>query len=95
MAVGRANGQRLAVNLGYTRGLVVTDTHLYVGISKGRTESVSTGQKVGNSAVPRLKASRCALLTYRHNQSNLEQSELVGQVCLQDYGDEIYDILPV
>ena len=30
MAVGRQNGERLAVNLGYTRGLVVTDTHLYV-----------------------------------------------------------------
>ncbi|HXG08902.1 MAG TPA: DUF4915 domain-containing protein [Gemmataceae bacterium] len=95
MAVGRENGQRLAVGLGYTRGLVVTEARLYVGISKGRTESVSTGQKVSNTAVPRLKASRCAVLIYRHNKSDLGKSELLGQVCLEEYGEEIYDILPV
>jgi Domain of unknown function (DUF4915) len=94
MSVGRQNGQRLAVNLGYTRGLVMTDSHLYVGISKGRTESVSTGQKVGNAAAPREKASRCAVLIYRRDRDHLEKSKLTGQVCLARYGEEIYDILP-
>jgi hypothetical protein len=94
MAVGRQNGERLAVNLGYTRGLVLTETRLHVGISKGRTESVSTGQKVENASVPRVKASRCAVLSYQRH-ADLSKSELLSQVCLQDYGDEIYDLLPL
>ena len=95
MTIGREDGRKLAIGLGYIRGLVITDDYLYVGTSKGRTQSHSTGKVIDNSADPGLLAGRCGVLVYRRDNEKLEECELVEQASLEDYGEEIYDLLPL
>jgi hypothetical protein len=77
-AVCREDGQRLQTGSGFTRGLVVTSAHVYVGISKHR----------GSLTDP------CGVRIYERNGA-LPDSRLVGTVSLSDYGQEIYDLLPL
>lgn len=92
MAIAREDGQRLVIGRGYTRGLAVSPERLYCGVSKGRTTSKSTGI-MNNPADPGIKAGQCAVLIYERRNHDLEGSELIGEVNLERYGDEIYDIL--
>jgi hypothetical protein len=92
MAVCGQSGQRLDVGRGYVRGLVIDAGHVIVGISKGRNMSVSTGRRI----VARVfRQTECAILVYRHDTVCLANSPLVAEISLADYGDEIYDILPL
>lgn len=95
MAVRRVDGQSLVVGTGYTRGLFITPTHLYVGTSKGRVKSKSTGKVIDNPADPGLMAGECKVLIYGRKKGNLESGKLIGQACLEEYAEEIYDILPL
>ncbi|MCS6852215.1 MAG: TIGR03032 family protein [Gemmataceae bacterium] len=92
-AIGREDGTRLVVGSGYTRGLVVTPDHLYVGISKGRAHSESTGVPVQETAVPRATAATSGVFTYQRQGPSLADSQRRRFISLEGFGDEIYDIL--
>ena len=92
MAVCNQSGQRLEVGRGYVRGMTIDARHLIVGISRGRNMSVSTGRRIIRSL---WRESECSLLVYRHDTSQLGNSTLLSEISLADYGDEIYDILPL
>ena len=78
-AICRDDGQRLDTGSGFTRGLVATSTHLYVGISQHRRE----------------RTDQCEVRVYARSGGSLGHSRLVKTICLSDYGQEIYDLLPV
>jgi hypothetical protein len=86
-------GDRLVVDKGYTRGLAVTDDHLFVGLSKSRKVSKSTGQ--ANLADPTWSDSICGVCVYRVNHERLDASPLLKVVPLDQFGNEIYDVLPL
>jgi hypothetical protein len=92
MAVCNQSGQRLNVGRGYVRGMTIDARHIIVGISRGRNMSVSTGRRIVRSLY---RETECALLVYRHDTAQLGNSALVSEISLADYGDEIYDILPL
>lgn len=92
MAIAREDGQRLVIERGYTRGLVVSLARLYCGVSKGRITSKSTGI-MNNPADPGIKAGQCAVLIYERKNHDLRGSKLIGVANLERYGNEIYDIL--
>jgi len=92
MAVCNQAGQRLDVGRGYVRGLAIDEQHVVVGISKGRNMSVSTGRRILDSVFRRTE---CGLVVYRHDTARLGNSTVVSEISLADYGDEIYDILPL
>jgi len=92
MAIAREDGQRLVIGRGYTRGLVVTPTRLYCGVSKGRKTSKSTGM-INNPADPGIKTGHCAVLIYDRKNKDLERSKFISEVNLDEYSDEIYDII--
>jgi hypothetical protein len=77
--VCREDGQRLATGSGFTRGLIVTATHLYVGISKHR----------GALTDP------CGVRIYERRSGALADSRLSASISLSEYGQEIYDLLPL
>jgi len=79
----------------YVRGLAITDEMLVVGTSKGRKKSKSTGQDLlTNFTDPGLPTGHCALHFYRRG-IHLQDAQLEKTVLLDDYGPEIFDILPV
>ena len=77
--VCREDGQRLQTGSGFTRGLIVTATHLYVGISKHR----------GALTDP------CGIRIYERRGDELKTSRLIASIDLSQYGQEIYDLLPL
>jgi uncharacterized protein DUF4915 len=85
-AVGDVRHQRLP---GYTRGLCRIGRRLFVGTSKGRQVSKSTGM-INNSADPGTVAGQCAVSRLHVNTLAIETT-----VDLSAYGEEIYDLLPV
>ena len=91
-AVCNQSGQRLDVGRGYVRGLTMDAGLVIVGISRGRNMSVSTGRRV---FVNPFRKTECAVLVYRRGAAGLGDSALVREISLADYGDEIYDILPL
>lgn len=77
--VCREDGQKLHTGSGFTRGLIVTATHIYVGISKHR----------GALTDP------CGVRVYQRHGDSLANSRLVASIDLSPYGQEIYDLLPL
>lgn len=77
--VCREDGQILPTGSGFTRGLIVTATHLYVGISKHR----------GASSDP------CGVRIYERRGDDIGASRLTASIDLSQYGQEIYDLLPL
>jgi uncharacterized protein DUF4915 len=73
---------------GYTRGLCVIGSRLFVGTSAQRKVSKSTGRvNPPNSGVP---AGRCAV-----SRLSLDSFEIEATIDLSAYGSEIYDLLAV
>jgi hypothetical protein len=91
-AVVGGNGDRLAVGNGYTRGLALTAEHLYVGVSRGRTKSRSTGLPLDNPQQSGVPTGWCGVHCYRR-QGPLSQSRLAWSVPLGEDVSEVYDIL--
>lgn len=89
------NGQTLAVGGGYTRGLAVTSGQIFVGISRGRIQSRSRGAVVDNPADPGLLTLWCGIRHYFRGQGGIADARLHASIGLQDYGNEIYDIVAV
>ena len=54
--------------------------------------SISTGRRV---FVNPFRRTECAVLVYRRGAAGLGDSSLVREISLAEYGDEIYDILPL
>jgi len=75
---------------GYTRGLCRAGEFLYVGCSIGRRQSKSTGLMIENSSDPGETAGLCGLGILCADSWNSESF-----VDLAEYGDEIYDLLPL
>jgi hypothetical protein len=90
MAVGRDDGQRLRVGCTYTRGLVVSATHICVGFSRSRLTSRSRG-----AGACGWMPGACGVQIYQRQGDRLHNCVLVGSVNLEEYGEEIYDLLPV
>ena len=79
----------------YVRGLAMTPEMLVVGTSKGRKKSKSTGKDlVTNFTDPGLPVGHCAVHFYQRGP-RLVDSKLLKSVVLDDYGSELFDILPV
>ncbi len=78
-AVCRDDGQRLPTGSGFTRGLIVTATHLHVGISKHR----------GALTDP------CGVRIYDRPGADLNDCRLAASIDMSPYGQEIYDLLPL
>lgn len=95
MAVLRGDGDRLFVDGGYVRGLLVQNDTLCVGISRGRRSSKSTGRIVDNPADPGDLTDRCGVLVYHTRDGRPSASSLAGWIDLSEYSDEIYDLLAV
>jgi len=95
MTVVRSDGERLLVDGGYVRGLLVGDSTLCVGVSRGRRSSKSTGRIVDNPADPGEQTDRCGVLVYHTRDGRLNGSTLAGWIDLSDFSDEIYDLLAV
>lgn len=93
-AVRREDGQKLHVGTGYTRGLALTATDLYVGVSTGRLTSRSTGVAVANLDQPEWAESMCGLMVYEFAPGRgLSESRLKKTINLEQYSLEIYDLL--
>ena len=93
-AVWREDGQRLYVGTGYTRGLALTTTDLYVGVSTGRSKSKSTGVSVLNLDQPEWTESMCGVMVYELAAGGgLLESRLKKTIDLEQYSREIYDLL--
>lgn len=74
---------------GYTRGLCVSDSHLFVGTSVGRRLSKSTGEAVAEEN-PAMLTGTCAV--YRLSVDTLAVEDVIDfSAC----GHEIYDLLPI
>jgi hypothetical protein len=86
-------GDCLNVGKGYTRGLAITDEYLFVGLSQSRKKSKSTGQ--ANLDDPTWANSISGVCVYRVNFENFGDSELVQVLPFEEFGNEIYDILPL
>jgi hypothetical protein len=89
MAVRTIATNRIQYLPGYTRGLCVAEDKLFVGSSKGRKVSKSTGliNNPGESGVP---AGRCTV-----SRLSLDSFDIEETIDLSGYGDEIYDLLAV
>lgn len=87
------DGQVLPIEGGYARGLAVTRDEIVVGISRGRVRSRSTGIIVNNPADPGLLTDWCGIRRYRRNAKGLAGCELLDAISLQEYANEVYDIL--
>lgn len=79
----------------YLRGLAMTPEHIVAGTSKGRKKSKSTGQDlVTNFTDPGKPVGHCAVHLYARKQY-LDDCELLETIILDDYGSEIFDVLPL
>lgn len=86
--VHRRTGDQLAIDRGYTRGLVVTPDRLVVGVSGGRRRSQSTGKKV-QSRFTR----DCGMLVYERRGPGLGDCVQARWIDLEPWGNEIYDVV--
>jgi hypothetical protein len=93
MALGRENGQRKVLSLGFTRGLAITSSDVFVGVSRGRPASRSTGAIVPNLDGARWANSTCGIVHCRHRNGDLDSTEIVHKIDLEPHGFEVYDIL--
>jgi len=96
LASVRSNdGQELKTHLGFTRGLIVSDKYLAVGISRARQRSISTGKPIDikNEIAPLRE--QCGILVYRRNGSRLDQCEPIGTIDLSLYANEIFELIPL
>lgn len=88
MLVRSTKDDCLPMNHGYLRGLAVADDRLYVGSTKGRRHSKSTGVLLVNSpegqGVPTGKAG----IVVREQANGVERFIDLGK-----YADEIYDVI--
>lgn len=82
------DGRRSGALPGYTRGLALWQEQLWVGVSKGRRQSKSTGL-IHNLAAPGEPAGECSLCAL-----DPEDLSLVSSLSLEPYGREVYDLLP-
>jgi hypothetical protein len=90
MAVGREDGERLHVGTTYTRGLVATRTHFYVGFSRSRLTSRSMPPPESPRAwIP----GDCGVRIYQRGHGPLSASRPVATITLEEYGQEVYDLL--
>lgn len=91
MTVRSDRGDRLSCTFGYVRGLAVTQKHIFVGSTVGRTRSVSTGVEIANAADPGRPSGRCGVAVYEphHPYENVDFIDLTA------WGDEVYDIVAV
>lgn len=87
-AVQVIGGPRVGDLAGYTRGLCVVGSELFVGTSVGRRTSRSTGRSAAHASTA--PPGRCAI-------SRLSTDRLVVEetIDLSAYGREIYDLLPL
>ena len=86
----RVLGEERAVTLpGYTRGLCADGTHVFVGTSKPRRVSKSTGQ-VNQASAPASAPPRCTIS--RLSAADFTVHETVD---ISARGSEVYDLLPV
>ena len=92
MAVCLAGKTRISRQLaGYTRGLCIAGNKLFVGTSKGRKVSKSTGE-MNNPTVSSVPTGRCAI-----TRLSCDSLEIENSIDLDTYGTsvEIYDLLPL
>lgn len=79
----------------YVRGLAFTKKYLAVATSKGRTKSKSTGKDlVSNFTDPGNPCGHCAIHFYRR-AATLDEYKHITTINLDDYGSEIFDLLPL
>lgn len=92
------DGLRLDTEHGYCRGLAFAGANLFVGSSKARTRSKSTGKilsNVGdNPADHRLVEGGCEVLRYEFD-STTRSYQRRGSQALDAFGGEIYDLLTI
>jgi len=93
-AVRTVTGQVLEVKKGYTRGLIVTDDYIMVGISSGRVVSESTGVIV-ESSNPGKAVGACGVMVYKKDKENIANSKFLHFISLERYAEEVYDLLLV
>lgn len=93
MTVHRSDGDFMELDGGYVRGLLVDSGVLCVGVSRGRKSSKSTGRIVDNPADPGELTDRCGVLVYHTTAGRLSGSTRTGWIDLNEYGNEIYDLL--
>lgn len=89
LSVRTIKGRQTAALSGYTRGLCLAGPKLYVGMSRGRRTSKSTGL-INNPADLGAPAGACVIC--RLDAATLAVEE---QYRLDAYGDEIFDLLAV
>ena len=90
--VRNLKGQVLNVSLGYTRGLIVTDKYIAVGLSTGRIVSQSTGVILESSHPGEVKGI-CGIAVYEKDSDNIANSKFLHLISLDDYAEEVYDLL--
>ncbi len=88
MMVRGAHGYEIHLPRGYLRGLAARNGYLFVGSTKGRNRSKSTGVLIDNAADPGESYGEPGVSVY-----NRDTEALDCFIDLSAYADEIYDIL--
>ncbi|WP_395373945.1 DUF4915 domain-containing protein [Marinicella sp. W31] len=77
---------------GYARGLFINQEMLLCGTSKGRLVSHSTGVVIGNKSDQGDIGGSCGVSLFTHRAATYQSTEYIA---LDDYAEEIYDIIPL
>lgn len=90
--VRNLKGEKLDVGLGYTRGLIVTDQYIAVGLSTGRIVSQSTGV-ILESSHPGEARGDCGIALFEKDQNDIANSKFLHLISLDEFAEEVYDLL--
>lgn len=91
----RTQTESARVPAGYLRGIAFDDSLMVVGSSRGRLRSVSTGVLIGNPKGAGESLGNCALNLLQTCPGQLTGARPAGQILMDRYADEIFDILPL
>jgi hypothetical protein len=79
----------------YARGMAFTDKVFAVATSRGRTKSKSTGKVLVNNLTHSGEPTGHCAVHFYERAPTLSKYRLIKKVNLNDYGSEIFDLLPL